>query len=62
MKIIYLDEYRKKKEQRNMEDYSHLESFTEQELQGTLSPEDEQILKQIGIPMVEFGGSTITEE
>lgn len=60
--LVLLDEYRKKKylERKNLDeakDFLNTIFPTK-----ALTKEDEDILKEIGIPMVEFNGTTLQEE
>jgi hypothetical protein len=63
-KLAKLEDYRKLKQTRHEmgeEDYSHLDGITLADLEKELTVEDEELLKTIGIPMVEFEGSTLKE-
>jgi len=63
-KIVNIEEYRKMKEMRIKyfeEDHPELDGLTLADLEEDLSSKDTELLKQIGIPMVEFDGSTLKE-
>jgi hypothetical protein len=63
-KLANLEDYRKIKEMRTKyfeEDYPELDGLTLKDLEEELTAEDEELLQKIGIPMVEFEGSTLKE-
>lgn len=63
-KLANLEDYRKLKQSRKVmveEDYPNLEGVTLADLEEELTAEDEELLQKIGIPMVEFEGSTLKE-
>jgi hypothetical protein len=61
-KVVLLDEFRKQKHLKN-KDFEKAQDFLNTIFPTKpLTEEDEKILKEIGIPMVEFNGSTLKEE
>lgn len=63
-KIANLEDFRKRKmrEKYFEEDYPELEGLTLADLEEELSSQDTKILQEIGIPAVEFDGSTFLKE
>jgi len=59
--IVHLDDYRKKKHLER-KDLDEAREFLDTIFPTKpLTKEDEEILKEIGIPMVEFNGTTLQE-
>jgi FAD synthase len=60
-KIVLLDEFRKQKDLKN-KDIEEAKEFLDTIFPTRpLTVEDEKILKELGIPMVEFTGTTLQE-